>query len=166
MSGDLTTIMTQGVAIERRRGTDRRTPTLMAFLTGASFRRRRRGRRKTDHYAVIDWHSPRVLAVSLAIIGLCVLDAALTLILLSHGAVEVNPFMALFVPHQVHWFAIIKFSLTSLGVFVLVACSQMRLFNRLRGEALLLIVALAYLTLVVYELELLETAPHRSAGVW
>lgn len=92
----------------------------------------------------------------MAILTLCVCDGVLTVLLMSHGATELNPFMALFVPHSLGWFAAIKLTLTSVGTLVLVACSQMRLFRAIPGELLLGAIFAAYLALVAYELRLLE----------
>jgi hypothetical protein len=151
--------------IERRSGMERRQSGLTAYWRGALQPRRRAGRRIEDQqYPVVDWHSPRVWFVVLAILGLCVLDGVLTVMLIAHGAEEANPFMAKFVPHQLGWFAAIKLGLTATGVFVLVACSRMRLFrSALRGEALLYVVLGVYAALIAYELRLLELMPDASA---
>lgn len=145
--------------IERRSGIERRHLTLSAFFHGALNPRRRIGRRSSDHYAVIDWHSPGILALVLGILGLSVLDGVLTLILLSNGAREINPIMALFVPHNLFGFAIAKLALTGLGVCVLVACSRMRLFRGVPGEVFLYAALGAYVTLIVYELRMLAQLP-------
>jgi len=100
-----------------------------------------------------------VLALVLLILGLSALDGVLTIMLISQGANEANPFMALFVPHNLGWFAAIKLALTSIGAAVLVACARMRLFRFIPGEALLYLVVGCYVALVVYELHLLENAP-------
>jgi hypothetical protein len=142
---------------ERRSGIERRRYSLSAYWQGARHPRRRAGRRATDlHYPIVDWHSPRVLALALTLLLLCVSDGVLTVILLSHGAVELNPFMALFVPHALGWFAAVKLGITSIGVMVLVACSRMRLFRAIPGEAMLVAICLMYAALVNYELRLLE----------
>jgi hypothetical protein len=142
---------------ERRSGIDRRHHSLRAYWRGARTPRRRAGRRAADAiYPIIDWHSPRVFAWVIAILMLCVSDGVLTVFLISHGAVEVNPLMALFVPHQLGWFAAIKLSLTSLGTLVLVACSRMTLFRAIPGESLLAAIFVAYFVLVIYELGLVE----------
>lgn len=143
---------------ERRSGTERRDRTLRAYWHGARNPRRRAGRRDADAiYPIIDWHSPRVFAWGLAILVLCAADGVLTVILLANGAVEVNPFMAKFVPHSLEWFAAVKLSLTAAGVAVLAACSRMKLFRgALPGEALLVLVLIGYVVLVGYELKLLE----------
>jgi hypothetical protein len=144
-------------SIERRSGVDRRRRSLSAYLRGARNPRRRDGRRASDaYYLIVDWHSPRVFAMVLGILTLCVADGVLTVFLISHGAVEVNPFMAMFVPHRLGWFAAIKLTLTSLGTLVLVACSRMKLFKTIPGEALLAGILAAYVTLVLYELRLVE----------
>ena len=143
--------------VERRSGTERRARTLSSYWYGARVPRRRMGRRVTDSiYPIIDWHSPRVFAWVMSILMLCVADGVLTVFLISNGAVEVNPFMALFVPHELGWFAAIKLTLTSLGTLVLVACSRMKLFRAIPGEVLLGAIFVAYLVLVAYELNLIE----------
>jgi hypothetical protein len=142
---------------ERRSGAERRHHSLRAYWHGAKAPRRRAGRRATDsYYPIIDWHSPRVFAWVMAILMLCVSDGVLTVLLISNGAVEVNPFMAMFVPHQLGWFAAVKLSLTSFGTLVLVACSRMKLFRAIPGEVFLGAIFLAYFVLVVYELRLIE----------
>ena len=149
----------QELAIERRRGTERRHITFAAYAHGALRPRRRSGRRRSDLYPVIDWHSPRVLAIVFAVLGLCVLDGVLTVLLMQHGAVELNPVMALFVPHNLLGFIAAKLTLTGLGMCVLVACSRMRLFRAMPGEVLLYCVLAAYIVLVSYELNMLMHIP-------
>jgi|HigsolmetaAR201D_1030396.scaffolds.fasta_scaffold01882_11 hypothetical protein len=148
------------VPIERRSGVDRRRKSFRAFWYGALNPRRRGGRRATDvYYPIVDWHSPRVFAWVFGILVLCACDGVLTVLLLSLGAQEANPFMALFVPHSLGWFAAIKLGLTSIGAMVLAACSRMKLFRTIPGEALLVAILLGYVVLIVYELRLLESLP-------
>jgi Domain of unknown function (DUF5658) len=145
------------VLINRRSRVDRRSRTLSTYLYGAFKPRRVRGRRVADRlYPIIDWHSPRVLAVTLAILLLSTTDGILTIILLEHGAVEINPLMALFVPHSLHWFAAVKLGLTGMCLIVLVACSQMRLLRALPGEILLYLVLGCYVVLIGHELAMLD----------
>jgi len=144
--------------LDRRSGIERRTTTFAAFWHGARYPRRRAGRRATDHRAVIDWHSPRVLIPAFAILGLCMLDAVLTVMLMTHGAVELNPVMAWFLPQNLLGFALSKLALTGGGLCVLVACSRMRLFRRIPGELVMYAVLGVYVWLIAYELRLLELA--------
>lgn len=147
----------QDSLVERRSGHERRARSLRAYWHGARRPRRRASRRVLDgHYPIIDWHAPRVFALGLGILVLCACDGVLTVILLANGAVEVNPFMAKFVPHSLGWFAAVKLLLTGLGVGVLVACSRMKLFRAVPGEALLLVILMGYAVLVAYELRLIE----------
>jgi hypothetical protein len=144
--------------LDRRSGIERRTTTFAGFWHGARYPRRRAGRRATDHSAVVDWHSPRLLIPAFAILGLCVLDAVLTVMLMKHGAVELNPVMALFLPQNLLAFAFSKLALTGGGLCVLVACSRMRLFRRIPGELVMYAVLGVYVWLISYELRLLELA--------
>ena len=146
--------------LDRRSGVERRHMTVAAYWRGALNPRRRFGRRTSDrNYPVVDWHSPRVLALVLLILGLSALDGVLTIMLISQGANEANPLMALFVPHNLGWFAAVKLGLTSIGAAVLVACARMRLFRLFPGELLLYLVAGCYVALIAYELHLLDNAP-------
>ncbi len=149
------------ISEERRSGAERRSWSVGAFWHGARYPRRRAGRRAADGtYPIIDWHSPRIFAAVLAILLLCVTDGVLTVVLIANGAVEINPFMAKFVPHSLGWFAAVKLSLTAVGLGVLAACSRMRLFRAVRGEVFLWVILAGYMVLVAYELAMLEVLPH------
>ena len=144
---------------DRRSGSERRSTTFAAYWHGARNPRRRGGRRATDlHYAIVDWHSPRLLIPVFTILALCVLDGLLTVMLMKHGAVELNPVMAWFLPQNLMAFALSKLALTGAGLCVLVACSRMRLFRRIPGELVIYAVLGVYVWLISYELRLLELA--------
>jgi len=145
---------------ERRSGVERRKRTLAAYWRGARNPRRRDGRRPADQiYPIVDWHSARIFAVVLTILTLCVVDGVLTVMLLSMGAIEANPVMAYFLPHNLGWFATVKLSLTALGMLVLVGCSRMRLFRSLPAEAVIHGVLLCYVLLICHEIRLLRLIP-------
>ena len=149
--------------IDRRSGSERRSTTFAAYWHGARNPRRRDGRRATDrHYPIVDWYSPRLLIPVFTILVLCVLDGLLTVTLMKHGAAEMNPLMALFLPHNLFGFAFVKLALTGMGLCVLVACSRMKLFRRIPGEAFVYAVLGLYMWLIVYELRLLELAATQS----
>ncbi len=150
----------QQTMIERRMGDERRERTLFAYLYGGHRPRRLNGRRAADRvYPFIDWHSPRVLVLALGILGLCVADGVMTVVLMAHGATEENPFMALFLPDSLGWFAAIKLTLTALCLTVIVACSRMRLLRAIPGEAVLYLILAGYALLLSYELQLLTHLP-------
>ena len=148
---------------DRRSGSERRSTTFAAFWHGARNPRRRAGRRATDaRYAIVDWYSPRLLIPVLTILGLCVLDGMLTVMLMQHGAFELNPLMALFLPHNLLWFAFVKLALTGAGLCVLVACSRMQLFSKIPGEFFVYAVLGIYMWLIAYELRMLELVTMHS----
>ena len=142
---------------ERRQGEDRRTHTLRSLASG-SFKRRRHGPRRLQDasIAVTDWYAPQWLAAALLILVLCVLDALITLALLSHGAHEANPLMDTVVHGDGHRFVAFKFGLTAAGVVLLTLLARVRAFGRLPVSALLYCVLAGYFWLVCYELQLLR----------
>lgn len=142
---------------ERRRGPDRRRTTLGTFLRGGFTPRRRSGRRSDEQHLPIDWHEPYLLFLSLTILLLSVADAFLTLTLIMGGATEANPLLAFVLRDHPHLFAIIKMTLTGLGVLVLVAVARTRVFRVMRAGIVLQGVFVAYVALIGYEWWMLRT---------
>lgn len=141
-----------GVHADRRRSGDRRQRLAFSLLYGGVLPRRRNGRRASDHHRpVIDWHGPGLLTSSILILLLCATDAFLTLLLLTHGAYEANPVMALFVYDDVRSFAALKMALTGTGVIALVAVARFRVFGFMRAATILHAVLVGYCALIVYE---------------
>jgi hypothetical protein len=142
---------------ERRSRRERRSRTLFSLASG-NFKRRRHGPRRVRDasIAVTDWYAPQWLAAGLAILILSVIDALSTLVLLSHGAHEANPFMDTIVHGDGRSFVAFKFGLTAVGVVVLILLARVRAFGRLPVSMLLYAVLLAYLCLVGYEFTLLR----------
>lgn len=143
---------------DRRGGRDRRRTTLASVVRGGPYRNRRRGpRRFADrHGYYVDWYEPRLLLVSLGVLLLSCADAALTLILLDLGAVEVNQLMARLIHVDVALFATVKVTLTALGVVVLVVHFSFRLFRRVPVGDLLTLFLAGYLVLLAHELAMLS----------
>ena len=141
---------------ERRvRARDRRENFLYSLWYGGLRPRRRAGRRIDDRERpIVDWHDPVLLASSLLILMLCVADALLTLMLISAGAREANPLMALFVYGDARRFVLTKLALTGGGVLLLVACARFRVFRLLRADTIVHGLLFAYLLLITYELSL------------
>lgn len=104
----------------------------------------------------IDWHEPYLLFLALTILLLNVLDAFLTLTLLTVGARESNPLIAFVLDEHPKLFVLTKIGLTSVGVLVLVAVARARLFNVMRVGNLLHAVLAGYMTLIAYEWWLLR----------
>lgn len=135
----------------------RRRPLWQSLFYGSLKPRRRSGRRTVDlHSPIIDWHGPWLFLSATLILILCAADAFMTLRLLESGAVEANPFMALYVYDDARRFAIIKLALTGTGVLTLVALARFQLFRVMRAAALVHLVLAAYVLLVSYEWILLR----------
>jgi hypothetical protein len=145
------------VHAERRRSADRRQVTLRSFLRGGVTPRRRGGRRSGEHHLPIDWHEPYLLFLSLMILLLSVADAFLTITLIMGGAEEANPFLAFVLRDHPSLFAVVKMTLTGVGVLVLVAVARSRLFRVMRVGAVLQGLFVAYVALIAYEWWLLRT---------
>lgn len=106
--------------IDRRSGYDRRQglPSLKNIWTQ---RRRRQLRRKDDRKRIVlfDHYSRSVVIIVVAILFLSVLDAFLTLFLIDHGAIELNPVMAYFLDINASVFLIVKYTLTAMSVVII-----------------------------------------------
>jgi hypothetical protein len=144
---------------ERRLRIERRRSVLRALWHGNFFRRRVAPRRRAERHAVVtDWFHPQWLAVGILILLLCSADALLTLTLISHGASELNPFMAPLVDGSGHSFAGWKLGLTAMGVVVLTLFARLTVFGRTVGVILYGVLGM-YVLLVGYELFLLRNIP-------
>ena len=105
----------------------------------------------------IDWHEPYLLFLSVTILLLSVVDAFLTVTLITGGAREVNPLIDFVLRVRPEAFAAIKMALTGTGVLVLVAVARARLFRVMRAGMVLQGVFVAYVALIAYEWWLLRT---------
>lgn len=144
---------------ERRARIERRRTVFRALWRGNFERRRIAPRRGAErHVVVTDWFHPQWLAVGILILLLCSADALLTLTLISHGAIEINPFMAPLVTGSGHAFAGWKLGLTALGVVLLTVLARLRAFGRTVGVILYIVLGM-YVALVGYELFLLRNIP-------
>ena len=142
---------------ERRTGPDRRTNTFRALLIGA-WQARRRGLRRAEAATLgaVDWHAPRWFAAALIVLLLSFMDTVLTLVLVGHGAVEINPLMQPLGLGGGRSFAFFKLALTAGAVTILVVLARVPVFGRLLAGPVLTGTALLYMVLVGYELWLLD----------
>jgi hypothetical protein len=142
---------------ERRAVQDRRQQRCRALLIG-TFRVRRRHSRRSGSGGVtaLDWHPPQWFALALVILILSLIDSLLTLVLLDHGAVEINPLMRLLIVEGGRLFALVKLGLTASCVTLLIVTTRSRAFGRYPAGPILYLTALIYLGLVSYELRLLD----------
>jgi len=107
--------------LERRSGQDRREHQLSMFkrlfFTGIRQEIRRAADRKS--IVIYDRYKPSLFINIITILGLSLLDALLTLILISQGAKELNPVMRYFLSHGPQVFISVKYGLTVLSVLII-----------------------------------------------
>jgi hypothetical protein len=141
---------------ERRRGPDRRKHVARALMYGSLHPRRLGPRREGEHgLGAIDWHHPWWFAIATSILILCAADAVLTIVLISRGASELNPFLAPLIGGSGVLFVLVKIGLTGVGVVLLTLLSRVKAFGRLPVALLLYAMLIGYGALIVYELGLL-----------
>ena len=113
--------MTVYTGLERRSGQDRREHQLSMFkrlfFTGIRQEIRRAADRKS--IVIYDRYKPSLFIEIITILGLSLLDALLTLILISQGAKELNPVMRYFLSHGPQVFISVKYGLTVLSVLII-----------------------------------------------
>ena len=147
-------IATNGV--HQHRGPDRRKRVLWSLVYGSFNPRRRNPRRASDNaLTAVDWHHPQWLAIGTLIVAFSCGDALLTLILMTRGAYEMNPLMAVLIGGSATRFAFVKITLTAVGVVFLTQLSRLRTFGRVPVGFILYTVLVLYGTLIFYEIQLL-----------
>lgn len=107
---------------KRRSGHDRRRNHI-PFYQLLSFKGNRRTLRRLEDCKQIphlDHYHPSLLIYTLIVLGLSLLDAALTLSLLHKGAVELNPVMQYYLHHGPEAFILVKYGLTALALIIMV----------------------------------------------
>jgi hypothetical protein len=146
------------IFIERRSGIDRRK-TRFGGIRRLVFSGRRSNLRRADDrrkLAILDHYSPRIFAIIVATLLLSLVDALLTLVLISNGAVELNPVMAFFLSKGDSTFVIAKYLLTSISVTIVVLINYVfiRIF-RAHVRDLLIYFAGCFALVVAWELFLM-----------
>lgn len=123
------------------------------LLYALGFGRRRGPRRAAElnapHYLDI-YEDPKLLAWSVGVLGGCVLDALLTLQILSRGGVELNPVMAFLLQISIPAFFSVKYSLTAVAVVFILLHVNFKLW-KIPVRSLLFGLFCFYLALIGYE---------------
>ena len=143
---------------DHRSGLDRRRKGGFASLKALFvYRRRRTLRRASDRRGLVlmDYYHPPLLISIVLILVLSVVDAFLTLFLMEHGAIELNPVMAFFIELGSLPFLMAKYSLTAFSVITVVLFnyvffSYLKIFTR----DLLHLFTLCFSLVIVWELVL------------
>jgi hypothetical protein len=144
-----------------RRTQDRRRRVLYSLVIGGVVGGRRRGPRRASDVGgyYVDWYEPRLLAVAAGTFLLCCMDALLTLVLLSRGAIEINVLMAALLARGATTFVNVKLAMTAVALLYLVAHSSHRVLVSLRVRHLLYAVFGGYFLLFYYQLDMLARFP-------
>ena len=105
---------------------------------------------------ILDQYHPTLLISALIVLGLSLLDAALTFVLLARGAVELNPVMRYCINNGTLNFLLVKYSLTSLAIVILVVLNPIiSVRSRIVSSLMFPCCALVFGAIVIWELYLL-----------
>lgn len=138
--------------VERRCGSDRRSPTSTTqhyHLVGGH--RRGSCRRNQPYNYFVDWHHPVHFVVISCIMMLSVLDALMTTLILSVGGEEVNVLMDWLIQNDFNLFVQVKLTLTGLGLILLTRYIHFKIFNLFKVSHFMLAALMGYIVLVAYE---------------
>ena len=142
---------------ERRTAGERRSQTVRSLVAGGWHARRRNPRRdEPARIGSIDWHASRWFAAAFIVLLLSMADTLMTLVLIQHGAVEINPIMQPFVIGNGPTFAFLKLALTASAVTILLVLTRVPTFGRLLAGPILMGAAFIYVVLIGYEMWLLD----------
>lgn len=147
-----------GSAGNLRSAGDRRRKTLPQLNYLVAGGRRRRVRRLEDSHRIVllDRYSPKLLAAIMGILVLSLLDAALTLYLVEHGASELNPVMDYFLKKGPLIFTVTKYLLTCIAVLIFLALANSVVpRSNFKAKKLFPYALLAFGGVVIWELVLI-----------
>ncbi len=147
----------------RRQIPDRRkrpTPPISKYTLRGRRMRARRGEENENYY--VDRYESRYLFVILGVILMSLADAYLTLHLLQHGGIELNPIMLFFIRKDPTLFLVIKLSITSVGILFLLIHKNFHLFGNLKVCRIIYLVFFIYFVLILYEIYLFLTRIPRT----
>ena len=139
---------------ERRSGKDRRNLGKFKFQYLFIKGQREYIRRKEDRNKIfyVDRYSSAQFGVIVSILFLSAIDALLTLLLLNHGAYEINPIMAYYLRVGPYAFMAVKYALTSIGVIFFVILRNTFLKSiQIYTDTIFYFILAAFITVVAWE---------------
>lgn len=144
--------------IDQRSSQDRRQNQTPFFKFALVEGRRNSLRRVEDCKRIVqlDRYCPTLLVSTLIVLGLSLLDATLTLVLLENGAVELNPMMRYYINLGPEAFVMVKYGVTALALMIIVALNAI-ISKRWRTLSYFMFpsCALVFGAVVIWELYLL-----------
>ena len=105
---------------EKRSQPDRRQKLCMRSLLFGGRRETLRRYADRQSFFYVDRYRQSLFGVIVLILFLSVMDAILRVLLINHGAIEINPIMAFYLEVGPYTFLFVKYALTSVGLLVLV----------------------------------------------
>ena len=151
--------MREYIGPERRSAEDRRRKQPLRINNLILKGKRRSIRRAADREKIValDYYSQSLFIGIAIVLGLSLLDALLTLMLLAKGAQELNPVMAYYLTHGPRVFLFVKYGLTALSVWLIVLLND-TLASRYRigSEMVLHVFAAFFGSAVLWQLYLLS----------
>ena len=144
--------------MEQRSNQDRRQNHI-PFYKLFFFKGRRRTLQRTEdckRVIVVDQYHPTLLISVLVVVGLSLLDAALTLTLLEKGAVELNPVMRYYINLGPWAFLMVKYGLTAMALTIMVVLTPIiSVRYRIVSSLMFPFCVLVFGSVVIWELYLL-----------
>ncbi|MFQ5560911.1 MAG: DUF5658 family protein [Nitrospinota bacterium] len=141
----------KNISIARR--SDRRKvlvlPPFRYFLEGRRLKRRRQADKKGLFY--VDAIPVEFIVLTMGILVMSALDGFFTLFHISNGASELNPLMDTMLQVNERYFFVIKYSITSVGIFVL--CVYNSFFPT---RKILSVIFLLYFIVLLYHISLIR----------
>lgn len=146
------------ICVERRGGKDRRSrrSPILDQIRGKG--RRKTSRRVEDRKRIVllDRYPRSLFTGTLLVLILSLVDAALTLVLLSEGAKELNPVMLYYLSHGPTVFLLVKYGLTASSLLIVVV-SYDALIHRYRiSSKILPLFATLFGCVILWEFYLLS----------
>jgi hypothetical protein len=116
-------------------------------------------RNAKEEHGRLERYGTKTFAAIMLLILLSILDAYLTLDLVNHGAVELNPVMAYYLARGPLAFFWVKYLLTCAAVILFLSVMNTSLFGtRIRGKVMFVFFLAAFAVIVQYELFLVFIA--------
>ena len=144
------------IRTERRSGVDRRRRLTLKELFRYGKRKEIRRQQYTYEIFFVDHYSSTIFAAIVLILFLSVIDAFLTLLLLGHGAREINPLMAYILRVEPEIFLTVKYLLTAISLFILlifrnIFIKQIQIYTR----TLFSFIVCIFMSIIMWELFLM-----------
>lgn len=151
--------MAEYLGVERRSGQERRKQPFSIIKKQIFKGLRLASRRAEDRREIVvfDRYRQSLFVSIIIVLSLSLLDALLTLILLSRGAIELNPVMDYYLSHGPEVFLMVKYGLTGFSVLLIVLLNNvLRTRYGLGTKTLLHAFAAVFGSVVIWQFYLLS----------